>query len=79
MPRGADAVVPVENTDGQMPVVTIYQPTSVGRHVRRAGDDIPSGEIVLKAGTVMEARQTALAARRSGGAESGCTPGPGLW
>lgn len=62
MPRGADAVVPVENTDGQMPVVTIYQPTAVGRHVRRAGDDIPSGEIVLKAGTVMEARQTALAA-----------------
>ncbi len=62
MPRGADAVVPVEDTDGQMPVVTIYQPTSVGRHVRRAGDDIPSGEIVLKAGTVMEARQTALAA-----------------
>lgn len=62
MPYGADAVVPVEFTDGGMPVVTVFGSVRVGQHVRRAGDDVHSGALVLKAGTVMDARQSALAA-----------------
>ncbi|MCB0916103.1 MAG: molybdopterin molybdotransferase MoeA [Actinobacteria bacterium] len=62
MPYGADAVVPVELTDGGMPVVTLFGGARVGQHVRRAGDDVHSGATVLNAGTIMEARQTALAA-----------------
>ncbi len=62
MPYGADAVVPVENTDGAMPVVSVFAPTRVGANVRRAGDDVPAGTVVLRAGTVMDARQAALAA-----------------
>ena len=62
MPYGADAVVPVEQTDAGMPVVTVVEPVRVGGSVRRAGDDVHQGAVVLKAGTVMDARQAALAA-----------------
>ena len=62
MPYGADAVVPVEDTDGGMPEVAVNAPTAVGRYIRHAGDDVPAGAIVLKAGTMIDARQTALLA-----------------
>lgn len=62
MPYGADTVIPVEYTDGGMPTVTVLEPIGPGRNVRRAGDDVHSGALVMAAGTVMDARQTALAA-----------------
>ncbi len=62
MPYGADAVIPVEYTDGGMPVVTLFGGVRAGQNVRRAGDDVHSGAMVLTAGTVMDARQAALAA-----------------
>lgn len=62
MPYGADAVVPVELTDGGMPVVSVLSPIRIGQHVRRAGDDVHSGALVMTAGTIMDTRQTALAA-----------------
>ena len=40
MPYGADAVVPVEQTDAGMPVVTVVEPVRVGGSVRRAGDGV---------------------------------------
>ncbi|MDO5068306.1 MAG: molybdopterin molybdotransferase MoeA [Propionibacteriaceae bacterium] len=58
MPPGADAVVPVELTDqplGSAPlpaVVQVREPVKVGRHVRRAGEDIVAGEVGLRAGLV---------------------------
>ena len=62
MPYGADAVVRVEDTDAGMPAVAVFAPTRVGANVRRAGDDVPAGAVVLTTGTVMDARQAALAA-----------------
>lgn len=62
MPYGADAVVPVELTDGGMPAVTVFGGVRVGQNVRRAGDDVHSGALVLTAGTIIDARQAALAA-----------------
>jgi molybdopterin molybdotransferase len=56
LPDGADAVVPVEETDAGEGVtalpetVTILAPVAAGRHVRRAGSDFPAGEPLLAAG-----------------------------
>ncbi len=54
VPAGADAIVPVEHTArAGDDAVDIAEPTSVGRHIRPAGDDIAAGEIVLAAGTLL--------------------------
>lgn len=58
MPPGADAVVPVEATDqpmGAAPLpaaVLVTEAATLGRHVRRAGEDVRAGDVVLPAGTV---------------------------
>jgi len=62
MPGGADAVVPVEWTDGGDEVVAIRQPASPGNAVRRSGDDAPAGQTLLRAGTRLGPPQVALAA-----------------
>jgi molybdopterin molybdotransferase len=62
MPDGADAVVPVERTDGGLTRVTISAAVSVGQHVREAGEDVAAGDLVMKDGTRLEARHIALLA-----------------
>ncbi|WP_226346243.1 molybdotransferase-like divisome protein Glp [Agilicoccus flavus] len=60
MPAGADAVVPVENSDGGAREVRITAPA--GAHVRRRGTDLRAGDTVLTAGTRLGARQIAVLA-----------------
>ncbi|MCC7206610.1 MAG: molybdopterin molybdotransferase MoeA, partial [Anaerolineae bacterium] len=65
MPPGADAVVPVEQTDspperfqpGQAapPSVQILAAPSPGAYVRQAGEDVRAGQVVLDAGRVLRA------------------------
>lgn len=62
MPAGADVVVPVELTDGGLDVVTLTSADAPGRHVRREGEDVRAGDVVLRAGVFIGARQLALAA-----------------
>ncbi|WP_182111810.1 gephyrin-like molybdotransferase Glp [Actinotalea sp. JY-7876] len=62
LPPGADAVVPVEQTDGATDVVAVHAPAAPGAHVRRAGEDVAAGELVLAAGTLLGPRQVAAAA-----------------
>ncbi|WP_026116829.1 molybdotransferase-like divisome protein Glp [Nocardiopsis valliformis] len=50
MPTGADAVVPVEWTDGGAVDVRIDRPTRPGSFVRRRGEDVEEGATVLRAG-----------------------------
>jgi molybdopterin molybdotransferase len=52
MPEGADSVVMVERTrvDGDHVVVEVAEP---GEHVRRAGGDVESGDIVFRSGTLL--------------------------
>ncbi|MGJ6980507.1 molybdopterin molybdotransferase MoeA [Aestuariimicrobium soli] len=56
LPPGADAVVPVEQTDqplGDVPLpdrVLVREPVRAGQHVRRGGEDVAPGEVVLPAG-----------------------------
>lgn len=63
VPAGADAIVPVEHTDGGTARVVIAHPTDAGRHVRRRGEDAVPGDAVVAAGTELTAaRIGALAA-----------------
>lgn len=62
LPVGADAVVPLEDTDQGDAVVTVLRPAAVGQNVRVRGLEARSGEVVLSAGERMGARQEALLA-----------------
>ncbi|MEU7883596.1 molybdotransferase-like divisome protein Glp [Microbispora bryophytorum] len=50
MPAGADAVVPVEWTDGGTARVRIDRPASPGNAIRREGEDVRAGDVVLREG-----------------------------
>lgn len=68
MPAGADAVVPVEDTDAQsqasaLPaVVQIFASGGAGAYVRPAGQDFASGQELLAAGAVLRPQEIALRA-----------------
>lgn len=68
LPGGADAVVQVELTDqppGAAPLpaeVLVYQPVAERTNIRTAGEDLHEGDLVLAAGTSLEATSVAAAA-----------------
>ncbi len=54
VPEGADAVVMIENTsDANEQHVNIMKPVTSGQNVRYRGEDVRTGETVLRAGTVL--------------------------
>jgi molybdopterin molybdotransferase len=61
MPPGADAVVPVEETDDHRdrvagpppPMVSIRRAATAGQNVRPVGQDVRAGQVVVQAGTVI--------------------------
>jgi molybdopterin molybdotransferase len=75
LPPGADAVVPVEWTDGGVSSVSIRQAPTLGQHIRRAGEEAPVGTVLLQAGTFLGAAQIALIAAANRPAVS-CRPRP---
>jgi molybdopterin molybdotransferase len=62
LPDGADAVVPVELTDGGAAEVAVGLEPEPGRHVRRRGEDVTRGSVVLTAGTRLGPGHVALTA-----------------
>ncbi len=70
MPEGADAVVPVENTDfdsrdaGTLApeVVNIQKAASAGENVRRRGTDLHAGDTVLQPGRQLKPQDLGLMA-----------------
>ncbi len=62
VPPGADAVVPVEWTDGGVASVSIDRPVTPGAYIRRAGEDVTTGEVVLATGAHLGAAQIGLLA-----------------
>jgi molybdopterin molybdotransferase len=62
MPDGADAVVPVELTDGGTDRVTIRASVAAGASVRLAGGDAQPGDVLLTAGTRLGAVHLGLLA-----------------
>lgn len=59
-PAGADAVVPVEWTDGGVAQVRIDRAPKAGQYVRRRGEDSPQGAVVLTSGTRLGPAQLGL-------------------
>ena len=62
VPQGADAVVPVEWTDGGSASVRINRQPDAGQHIRRRGDDLAVGEVLLEEGALLGPRQVGLLA-----------------
>jgi molybdopterin molybdotransferase len=62
MPAGADAVIPVEATDGGTETVSFRAPAEAGSSVRRAGGDAEPGDLLLPAGTRLGAVHLGLLA-----------------
>src|SRR5690348_4080065 len=62
IPTGCTAVVPVENTDDGVVKVLINQAPTEGQHIRRAGEDISKGDVLIKEGDRIDARKIGLLA-----------------
>ena len=62
LPAGADAVVPVEWTDGGTAQVAVYQGAAEGNAIRYVGGDAVQGETLLTTGTRLRPMQIAVAA-----------------
>src|SRR5438552_4008071 len=62
VPRGADAVVMVEDTDVSGSLVSIRRPVTPGTNISFAGTDIGRGETVLRRGDLLTARETGVVA-----------------
>jgi molybdopterin molybdotransferase len=62
LPAGADAVVPVEWTDAGATRVTIDRPVPRENAIRRRGDDVAEGDVMVAAGALLGPAQVALLA-----------------
>jgi len=62
VPKGADAVVMVEQTDQKDDVVSIFKAVAPGENVMGAGTDIMAGEVVLRTGQEITSREIGLLA-----------------
>lgn len=62
LPIGADAIVPLSQTDRGLARVNVFAGVVPGENVYQAGSDVPQGATALEAGTRLGARQLALAA-----------------
>ncbi len=62
VPRGADAVVMVEHTEPHSDGIRVSRPAVPGGNITFAGSDIGRGEVVMRRGTRLTARETTVLA-----------------
>jgi len=62
IPSGTDCIVPVEVTDAGTDSVEIRERVAAGSYIRRAGEDVIFGDVVVRAGTLLSSRQLAVIA-----------------
>ncbi|MED5345208.1 MAG: gephyrin-like molybdotransferase Glp [Actinomycetota bacterium] len=62
IPSGTDCIVPVEVTDAGTDSVEIRERVAAGSYIRRAGEDVIIGDVVVRAGTLLSSRQLAVIA-----------------
>ena len=62
IPQGANAVVPFEWTEEEGREVVVRRAPEEGQHVRRAGEEIEKGDLLMRAGDVIGPRQLGLLA-----------------
>lgn len=61
-PPGCDAVVPVEETDDGRESVSINAPVKLHQHIRFTGEDVPAGETIITAGTLIRPQEISMLA-----------------
>jgi molybdopterin molybdotransferase len=74
VPAGATAVVPLERTSGDGARIEVEE-TAEGANIRRAGEDLRAGDVVLARGTVLGPAELGVAAS-AGRAELRCARCP---
>jgi molybdopterin molybdotransferase len=62
VPDDADAIVPYEATDRGSTDVTVTVPSVAGQHIRRRGEDITVGDLILPSGSRIGVRDVGLLA-----------------
>ena len=62
LPTLADAVLPLDRTDGGRARVKVYRPVRSGEYVRKIGDDVQPGDVAVRSGTIIGAAQVGLLA-----------------
>jgi len=62
IPSGTECIVPVEVTDAGTDSVEIREQVAPGSYIRRAGEDVIVGDVVVRAGTLLSSRQLAVIA-----------------
>jgi molybdopterin molybdotransferase len=62
VPPGADAVVIQEDTERSGDALTVREAAKAGAHIRRAGGDFHAGDVLLRAGRLLDASAITLAA-----------------
>ena len=62
MPKGADTVVPVEDTEAEQDQVVIHELGRPGQYVRTAGEDVAAGDVVLTADSLIRPAEIGMLA-----------------
>lgn len=62
IPEGADAVVEVEETKEDNGEVLVFKEVGPGKHVRRRGESVKKGEVIVKAGDTLTPGRVGLIA-----------------
>jgi molybdopterin molybdotransferase len=62
VPPGADAILLQEDATREDDIVVVKEACTVGRHIRRAGQDFMAGDVLLRPGRRLGARDIGLAA-----------------
>ncbi|MBM4348344.1 MAG: molybdopterin molybdotransferase MoeA [Deltaproteobacteria bacterium] len=62
IPKGADSVVPVEETERGDSFVIILRSVSQRRYIRRAGEDVKKGDLVISAGDMIRPSEIGMLA-----------------
>jgi molybdopterin molybdotransferase len=75
VPEGADAVIPVEDTSEQDDYALPERPAREGENIRRAGEDVEAGDVLIPAGRQLRAVEVAVLAA-AGVAEIECSQRP---
>jgi molybdopterin molybdotransferase len=75
VPEGADAVLPVEDTSEEDGQVLPARPARAGENIRRAGEDIEAGQVLVPAGQPLRAAEVGVLAA-AGVAEIECVQRP---
>ncbi|TQF73267.1 molybdopterin molybdotransferase MoeA [Rhodococcus spelaei] len=60
VPEGADAIVPVEDTESTTDAVTVRVARREGEYVRERGSDVRAGTLLLAAGATLTARHLSM-------------------